>query len=745
MSILSNPSCRRCRAQSVSQPTYSPLEADEIRVLRILPTTILPRRGHNYQDDIKSNCEESFCIACDMIQCELVTVSLKEVSGAFDALSYVWGYASVKEQIKMDGEIIEVTCNLEAALRRIRNTEKAKLLWVDALCINQQDTKEKNIQVMRMKDIYTMCARVLVWLGDVILDGPGNDNNEVDAAINAIAFLKKAHRIVRGKDTVGKQGYEDFPQDPILVNIHTDQSSIGLPTVDSPEWNYLSKFLNRPWFSRVWIIQEASGVDHTLLMVGKDARLGWGQLSQVLSWLVSHNCLSKIPGLSASHNFTMIELCRRIKYVPLADRLDRISSFNSTLPHDKIYAVLGLSAEGLTLEEFPRLRIDYTRDWKAVFRDVTRHCIEMPNSLTKKPTLYILSQVRHDRDDDGNFAWDGERSSWVPKWDTTHDTYRTLAQLGTILGSQTTYDTEPYIVESHDDRILSLKGIVVDKIAKVFTHLLDVPHDPFSDFPLNCFRAVVKAWLAIKWDAIWRPGIPDRYPLLGEAFAKIIIQGAPYRLYRGILAGHESRGGESPGHFFCAYWEAGLLLVEDEEPGTLPRFSTVCRPIDRDVEKWLFVEGELAEKTWEWVNLMAARFSQLVSLDRIIFVTETGYIGSGPSITRAGDDLCVLYGGKTPFVVRKMTKETDCPEWLDLEPNPSTGLAEKLQDLSKRWKLFQKSKPKEFTHVPGESHVLPLTDCYRLVGECYVDGLQKGEALDLRDKGDLCETVLHLI
>ncbi|KAJ6198605.1 heterokaryon incompatibility protein-domain-containing protein [Bipolaris maydis] len=564
----------------------------------------------------------------------------------------------------MDGEIIEVTCNLEAALRRIRNTEKAKLLWVDALCINQQDTKEKNIQVMRMKDIYTMCARVLVWLGDVILDGPGNDNNEVDAAINAIAFLKKAHRIVRGKDTVGKQGYEDFPQDPILVNIHTDQSSIGLPTVDSPEWNYLSKFLNRPWFSRVWIIQEASGVDHTLLMVGKDARLGWGQLSQVLSWLVSHNCLSKIPGLSASHNFTMIELCRRIKYVPLADRLDRISSFNSTLPHDKIYAVLGLSAEGLTLEEFPRLRIDYTRDWKAVFRDVTRHCIEMPNSLTKKPTLYILSQVRHDRDDDGNFAWDGERSSWVPKWDTTHDTYRTLAQLGTILGSQTTYDTEPYIVESHDDRILSLKGIVVDKIAKVFTHLLDVPHDPFSDFPLNCFRAVVKAWLAIKWDAIWRPGIPDRYPLLGEAFAKIIIQ-------------------------------------------------------DRDVEKWLFVEGEPAEKTWEWVNLMAARFSQLVSLDRIIFVTETGYIGSGPSITRAGDDLCVLYGGKTPFVVRKMTKETDCPEWLDLEPNPSTGLAEKLQDLSKRWKLFQKSKPKEFTH--------------------------KGEALDLRDKGDLCETVLHLI
>lgn len=63
-----------------------------------------------------------------MIQCELLTVSLEEVSGAFDALSYVWGYADVKECIKADGKTIEVTMNLEAALRRVRNTEKAELL-----------------------------------------------------------------------------------------------------------------------------------------------------------------------------------------------------------------------------------------------------------------------------------------------------------------------------------------------------------------------------------------------------------------------------------------------------------------------------------------------------------------------------------------------------------------------------------------------------------------------------------------
>jgi hypothetical protein len=123
----SSHSCDSCRAQSVSPPTYSPLEADQIRVLRILPTTIPDGSGHYHQDGEDSDCEEEdcrtvtesvcerlfvqdldlgkvmrgeccgdwcICIKCDMIQCELVTVSLEEVSGAFDALSYVWARQS---------------------------------------------------------------------------------------------------------------------------------------------------------------------------------------------------------------------------------------------------------------------------------------------------------------------------------------------------------------------------------------------------------------------------------------------------------------------------------------------------------------------------------------------------------------------------------------------------------------------------------------------------------------------------
>jgi hypothetical protein len=770
MSTSSN-SCDSCRAQSVSPPTYSPLEADQIRVLRILPTTIPDGSGHYHQDGEDSDCEEEdcrtvtesvferlfvqdldlgkvmrgeccgdwcICIKCDMIQCELVTVSLEEVSGAFDALSYVWGYADVKEWIKVDGKTVEVTLNLEAALRRVRNTENSELLWVDALCINQRDVEEKNLQVMRMKDIYTMCGRVLIWLGDTMMDGTGDENIKVAVATMAMSFLKKIHRIARDKDMVGKPNFrETFKKWTVEVNVDLfkDPSTVGLPKVGAPEWENLSKFLSRPWFSRVWIIQEASGVDHTLLMVGKDARLGWGQLSQAVFWLVAHAYPDNIDGLGALSNISVIDSCRRYKAVPLLRTLDQMFKFNSTVPHDKIYAVLGLSVESLTPEQYPRLRVDYSRDWRAVFRDVTRHCIEMPGSYGPKSTLHILSSVLQERNDDGTFAWDKEQSSWVPKWDKFQSSCAIVHRLSHITSPpQTTYDTEPCMLESQDDRVLSLKGIVIDRIVKVYTYMIDIRDDHGLFFSLNVFRAVIRTWKAIIWDA-WRFTGRNRYSLKGEAFAKVITESTNYW----------PPGTGSPGQYFTAYWELGLQHAEEEEPGTLPRFSTFCTPLKSDIEEWPCVEGISSEEALERLSIMALRFSMAVQVDSAIFVTETGYIGCGPPITRVGDEVCVLYGGKTPFVMQKVTKGPDCPGWLDIDPVLSTSSVEKFKDSLKSWTPFQRKKPKQCTPVLAENLALPRTDYYRLVGECYVEGLQNGEALDLQDKGDLTERVLHLI
>ncbi|KAK4458385.1 heterokaryon incompatibility protein-domain-containing protein [Cladorrhinum samala] len=98
------------------------------------------------------------------IRCNLKTVSLLDAP-AFEALSYVWGDPSIKTNILVDGAPFPVTTNLGMGLRAVRRRWKQRVLWVDAICINQDDVAEKNIQVPLMSTIYSTASRVVVWLG----------------------------------------------------------------------------------------------------------------------------------------------------------------------------------------------------------------------------------------------------------------------------------------------------------------------------------------------------------------------------------------------------------------------------------------------------------------------------------------------------------------------------------------------------------------------------------------------------
>jgi len=91
----------------------------------------------------------------------------------FEALSYVWGSPVGTVPISCDGQQLLVTPNCESALRHLRLAGQDRVLWVDAICIDQgrsaESVKERNIQVALMGEIYQKAARTLCWLG------PGND------------------------------------------------------------------------------------------------------------------------------------------------------------------------------------------------------------------------------------------------------------------------------------------------------------------------------------------------------------------------------------------------------------------------------------------------------------------------------------------------------------------------------------------------------------------------------------------
>lgn len=83
----------------------------------------------------------------------------------YTALSYVWGNPTPVGSIAINGSNVGITANLTQALRDIRHTSRAVVLWVDALCINQQGPKKQSQQVRIMGDIYRRAATTIIYLG----------------------------------------------------------------------------------------------------------------------------------------------------------------------------------------------------------------------------------------------------------------------------------------------------------------------------------------------------------------------------------------------------------------------------------------------------------------------------------------------------------------------------------------------------------------------------------------------------
>lgn len=86
-------------------------------------------------------------------------------SGVYEALSYAWGEANFSETICIDGVNLPITTSLSAALLQLRKPDANRRLWIDMVCINQEDKEEKATQILLMSEIFANASRVLCWLG----------------------------------------------------------------------------------------------------------------------------------------------------------------------------------------------------------------------------------------------------------------------------------------------------------------------------------------------------------------------------------------------------------------------------------------------------------------------------------------------------------------------------------------------------------------------------------------------------
>lgn len=102
--------------------------------------------------------------ANDNVDCTLRQIEL-ENAPEYEAISYTWGDPANRIDMLCDGKIITVTQNLKDALVRLKLKDRSRIVWADAICINQNDRVEKGLQVKLMKKIYAKATRVCAYLG----------------------------------------------------------------------------------------------------------------------------------------------------------------------------------------------------------------------------------------------------------------------------------------------------------------------------------------------------------------------------------------------------------------------------------------------------------------------------------------------------------------------------------------------------------------------------------------------------
>ena len=295
----------------------------------------------------------------------------------YEALSYAWGPNEKTKQITLNGERFMVTKNLYSALQYLRFKNQDRVLWIDAICIDQSHTAERNHQVSHMASIYHDADRVIFWLGE--------PTYETDLLISSLRRLQaRASNTpnmtpVKAHDSRWRALWNDgefYENIPVLLR--------GLVSL-----------LARPWFRRSWILQEVCLAKTGVIACGTKAIAA--HIFALASWLLDLNpeahckaVLDMMPGATRSARTFLSGREMRNFY----SLLRRFYRSEATDPRDQVFALLSMATDS-NIIGFPG--VDYGKKFNEVINSIFTYLFPKSwNRCGRSHSYQSLSQLVKD-------------------------------------------------------------------------------------------------------------------------------------------------------------------------------------------------------------------------------------------------------------------------------------------------------------------------------------------------------------
>ena len=413
----------------------------------------------------------------------LVQKEISDVSKRYLALSYVWGSSNKVHTIRINGQDFAITDSLMFFLRRKRKSTPA--FWIDAICINQDDMNEKSEQIGRMREIYQNAIRVCADLG------PASEDEE-------IVFKKIEHlsnSIVAESKRIDFEGIEPNKK---AENIRL--SSIFMEPYDTQFWEGLGKFLDRPWWTRVWIMQEATalqGADTYLLCGGVEVhafgcaaalhihehRRPWGKIPKPVT---RENSIIRVLRLRT--------LRQNDGLIPFLDVLEHLRGLEATDLRDIVNAALNIANDVKKGE----VQTSYRASIADAYRAVATYYLK-DKIAPLKVFAYCGTRFQH-------LEFEPDWASWVPSFQHRYSRHVLDTYITTNDGSQrpcyNPFGSENFGAEMYpkiiEGNILIVYGFLID--------MLNVLSWPCITLSIQHGIQIVNEWIPSNFSANYFTG-----------------------------------------------------------------------------------------------------------------------------------------------------------------------------------------------------------------------------------------------